>query len=335
VIVEDVQERAYPAFEVREGEKHFTPFQIANRLPLAPGKYKLEVELHQKQSGKSFRGSQNIVVNPPAAVSINGPLLVASVEQAAKPDAATPFQYFGSQFHPAARRQFTAESAMRVLFQLGVPAPAADYEVEYLMAHAQLREARRTVTEPVRAAQFRDGRLITSKSLSLAGLPEGDYRLVMNVRRLDNPGVVLASSNTGFHLVANAGESALYFDANTKQLAQPGVAAYVRALAAMVFKDQVAATAYLRQAVDQNPGNIFADANLVDLYYRLRQYSEISRLYDKLGMTPFEGSAESMAQISLSLWNVGQQARAREVLKSAQVSFPGNPLVTALAKTVQ
>jgi GWxTD domain-containing protein len=335
VIVEDVQERAYPAYQVVEGEKHFTPLQIANRLPLVPGKYKLEVELHQKQSGKSFRGFQNLVVSPPAAISINGPLLVASVEQAVKPDAATPFQYFGSQFHPAARRQFTAESALRVLFQLGVPAPAADYEVEYLVANAQLREARRTVTDTVRAAQFRDGRLLTSKSLSLAGLPEGDYRLVMNVRRLDNPAAVLASSNTGFHLVPSAGESALYFDENTRKLAQPGVAAYVRALAAFAQKDQTAATTYLRQAVDQNPGNIFADSSLVDLYYRLRQFSEVTRLYDKLGMMPFESSAESLAQISLSLWNQGQQGRAREVLKSAQTSFPGNPLVAALAKTVQ
>ena len=335
VIVEDVQERAYTAYEVSEGEKHFTPFQVANRLPLAPGKYRLEVELHQKQSGKSFRGFQNLVVNPPAAISMNGPLLVASVEKAARPDAATPFQYFGSQFHPAARRQFTADSALRVLFQLGVPVPAADYEVEYLLAHAQLREARSTVTETVRAAQFRDGRLLTSKSLPLAGLPEGDYRLVMNVRRLGDPAVVLASSNTGFHLVPSAGESALYFDENTRKLAQPGVAAYVRALAAIAQKDQAAATTYLRQAVDQNPGNIFADTSLVDLYYRLRQFSEVTRLYDKLGMMPFESSAESLAQISLSLWNQGQQGRAREVLKSARVSFPGNPLVTALAKTVQ
>jgi tetratricopeptide (TPR) repeat protein len=166
-------------------------------------------------------------------------------------------------------------------------------------------------------------------------LPEGDYRLVMNIRRLDNPAAVLASSNTGFHLVPSPGESALYFDENTRKLAQPGVAAYVRALAAFAQKDQAAATTYLRQAVDQNPGNIFADSSLVDLYYRMRQFSEVTRLYDKLGMKPFESSAESLAQISLSLWNQGQQGRAREVLKSAQTSFPGNPLVAALAKTVQ
>jgi tetratricopeptide (TPR) repeat protein len=127
----------------------------------------------------------------------------------------------------------------------------------------------------------------------------------------------------------------LYFDENTRKLSQPGVAAYVRALAATAQKDQTAATTYLRQAVDQNPGNIFADSSLVDLYYRLRQFSEVTRLYDKLGMMPFENSAESLAQISLSLWNQGQQGRARDVLKSAQTSFPGNPLVAALAKTIQ
>ena len=334
VVVEDAQERSYPAFDATNGEKHFTPFQIANRLPVAPGKYRLEVELHQQKAEKSFRGFQNLVVGG-NAVALSGPLLVNSVEAAAHPDAATPFQYFGSQFHPAARRQFTAESALRVLLEVSAPPPAADYEVEYVLAHTQLRDARRTVVESAPAAQFRNGHLLLSKSLPLAGLPEGDYRIVVNVRRTDNREQVLTSSNSGFHLVPAATAETLYFDANTKKLAQPGVAAYIRALAAMAQKDQGAATGYLRQAVDQNPSNVFADADLVDLYYRLRQFGEITKLYDRLGTRPFESSAESLTQISLSLWNSGQQDRAREVLKSAQESFPQNPLVAALAKTVR
>jgi tetratricopeptide (TPR) repeat protein len=221
-----------------------------------------------------------------------------------------------------------------VLFQAAVPAPAADYEIEYLLSHTQLRDARRTVTDTLRAAQFRGGRLLTSKSLSTAGLPEGDYRLVMNLRRLDQRDVVLASSNTGFHLVANAPAPTLYFDPNARKLAQPAMAAYIRALAALAHGEPAAAKVYLRQAVDQNPKNVFADTHLIDLYYRGRQFDEVTRLYDRLGMAPFEGSAESMAQISLSLWNLGQQGRAREVLQSARATFPGDPLVAALAKTV-
>ena len=333
VIVEDVQERSYPAFEVSGAEKIFKPFQIANRLPVVPGKYKLEVELHQKQSGKSFHGTQNIVVGSPGALSINGPLLVSSVQQSAHPDGATPFQFFGAQFHPSARRQFSNDTPMRVLFQLDAPPPVADYDVEYLVAHAQVREARRTVTDTIRASQFRDGRVLTSKAISLSGLPEGDYRLVMNVHRAGSP-EVLASSNAVFHLTQGASEAELYFDPNTRKLAQPGVAAYIRALGALALKDTAGATAYLQQAVAQAPGNMFADTQLVDLYYRSRNFAEITRLYDKLGMQPFESSAESLAQISLSFWNVGQWERAREVLKAAQETFPGNPLVAALAKTV-
>jgi hypothetical protein len=89
----------------------------------------------------------------------------------------------------------------------------------------------------------------------------------------------------------------LYFDPNARDVAKPGLAAYVRALCAQAHKDQPATTAYLRQAVEQNPGNIFADVNLVDLYYRARQFAEVTRLYDRLGMKPFENSAESLAQI--------------------------------------
>jgi TolA-binding protein len=335
VIVEDLQKRTYAAFEATDGQKRFKPFQIASRIPVIPGKYRLEVELHQNDSGKSFHGFQNIVVSGTEAVSISGPLLVSSVEQVAKPDSATPFQYFGSQFHPAARRQFTAESQCRVLLQLTAPPTPADYEVEYVLAHTQLRDARRTITETVHASQFRNGRLLTSKAFSLAGLAEGDYRLVVNMRRIDNPDVVVSSSNTGFHLVADAAEATLYFDPNTRMLAQPGVASYIRALAALAQKDQAAATRYLRQAVDQNPGNLFADTHLVDLYFRLKQYSDITHLYDRLGIMPFETSAEALAQISVSLWNQGDQNRAREVLQSARTNFPANPLVDAVAKTVR
>ena len=334
VIVEDVQDRSYPAFEVVNGEKRFTPFQIANRLPIVPGKYKLEVELRQKQSGKSFRGSQNIVAPGAGELSLSGPVLIGSVEQAPRPDAATPFQYFGAQFHPSARRQFQADTGIRVLFQLDAPAPASDYEAEYLIAHSQVRDARRTVTDTIKASQFVEGRNLTSKTLSLAGLPEGDYRMVLSIRRAESS-QVLASSNSIFHLVPEAVEAKLYFDPNTKKLVEPGVAAYIRALAALAQKDEAGATAYLRQAVDQAPANVFADTQLVDLYYRSRSFSEIKNLYNKLGMQPFEGSAESLAQISLSLWNEGEAGRARDVLKAAQETFPGNPLVAALAKTVR
>jgi len=154
------------------------------------------------------------------------------------------------------------------------------------------------------------------------------------VRQTANRDVILASSNAGLHLVPNAAEAALYFDENTRRLAQPGVAAYVRALGALAQRQDPAAVSYLRAAVDQNPGNVFADTNLVELYYRLRQFGEITKVYDKLGMRPFEGSAESLAQICLSLWTEGQQDRARDVLKYAQTSFPGNPLVDAVKKSV-
>jgi GWxTD domain-containing protein len=334
VIVEDAQQRAYPAFDTADAQSRFTPFQIANRLPVAPGKYRLEVELHQHQSGKSYRGFQNLVVGGNTA-SVSGPLLVSAVEPAARPDGATPFQYFGSQFHPAARRQFTADSSLRVLLEVTVPSPATDYEVEYVLAHTQLRDARNSVVEAVRAAQFRNGRLLLSKALPLAGLPEGDYRIVVNLREAEHRDAVAASSNTGFHLVPSASDATLYFDPNAREVAKPDVAAYVRALCAQAQKDQPAATTYLRQAVDQNPANIYADTNLVDLFYLSRRFAEITRLYDRLGMKPFENSAESLAQISLSLWDQGQADRARDVLRFAQATFPGNPLVEAVKKSVR
>ena len=52
-------------------------------------------------------------------------------------------------------------------------------------------------------------------------------------------------------------------------------------------------------------------------------------------MKLLENSAESLAQISLSLWDQGQADRARDVLRFAQATFPGNPLVEAVKKSVR
>lgn len=334
VVVEDSAERFWTAFEPTDGKKTFLPFQIAGRLPVAPGKYTLEVTIGERESKKSFHGQQSIVVSGHAPITVSGPLLVTGIAHPPHADATTPFQYFGTQFEPAAKHVLDPRLPLRILYQLESADTPEDLEIEYLIANAQNREARRTVTESIHAAQFRDKRLMTSKALPLAGLPDGEYRVVMTVKPAGSA-EVLASVNVALRLDAAAANASLYFDPNTRKMNQPGVAAYIRALCALSLGEPDIATSYLRQSVDQNPANETAAWQLIRSYVDAKRYADVAAMYSKLGEKPFEGSVESLAQLALSLWNAGQREGARTVLSDARQTYGEDPLVTAVAKTVR
>jgi hypothetical protein len=334
VVVEDSGDRRWLAFEATDGKKTFLPFQIAGRLPVAPGNYRLEVNIAQRESGKSYHGQQDIIVGGTAPITVSGPLLVTGISQPQHPDATTPFQYFGTQFQPAARHVVESRLPLRILYQLQTADTPEDLDIEYLIAHAQNRDDRRTLTENIHAAQFRDKRLISSKALPLTGLPDGDYRVVMTVKRAGSA-ESLASVNVALRLDSTAPDAALYFDPNTRRMNMPGVAAYIRGLCALALGEPDKATNYLRQSVDQNPANETAAWQLVRSYFQAKRYTDVAAMYNKLGEKPFEGSVESLAQLSLSLWNTGQQEGARSVLADAKQTYGDDPLVAAVAKTVR
>jgi GWxTD domain-containing protein len=331
LIVEDSEERAYPAFEETAEGKKFHPFQIANRLPLVSGGYQLEVQVNNRKAGRSYKVEKNFVVDPPGKVALTGPLLAAAVETVGRPDPTTPFQYFGAQFHPAAGRRFTLREPLRVLFQ--IQASAADYQIEYVVANSQLREQRRNFTDRIAASEFKDGRLLKAKSIALTGLDPGDYRIVLN---LHTTGVaaILASVTLPFRIGDSEPDTSLYFLANARNVASRGVAAYIRALESISQKDQAAGIAYLRQSLEQNPANAFASQYLIQLYFSRRQFQPVTELYQHLGIDPFKASAETLAQISVSFWQAGDAARAREVLETARALFPKNPLLEATEKNL-
>jgi GWxTD domain-containing protein len=333
-VIEDAQERAYTAYEARDGEKKFLPFQIANRLPVVPGKYRLEIDIAQRQSGKSYHGQQVFTVGNPNGISISGPLLVEKAEPVQKPESGVPFQYFGAQFHPAGRHLFSTQEPLRLLFQLETADAPQDYDIEYVLAHTQFRESRKTATETITASQFRERRLLSSKAIPLNDLAEGEYRVVMNVRKSGSP-EILSSANVALRIGAATGPDALYFDPTTRKIAQPGVSAYLRALGAFSQKQPDLATAYLKQSVEQNPANPFATDQLVRSYFASRRYGDVATLYNKLGAGPFEKSSEAMSQISLSFWNAGDKERAKEILRNARTAFPEDPLIAAAGKTIR
>jgi tetratricopeptide (TPR) repeat protein len=339
LIAEDAEESAYAAYDPeqnRDRKGAFQPFQVGNRLPLVPGNYKLEVLVTNRDTARTYKGEQKIVAGPGKQVSLTGPLMASSVARVARPDAVTPFQYFGIQFHPASGRKLIRREPLRLLFELqeGAGAAPKQYEIEYLLAHIHEREMRRTLNDSVTPDRFQNGRLLMSKTIPLTELDSGDYRLVVNLRAAGSQ-EVLTSANLPIRIEDEQSDAPLYFLANSRNIAARGVAAYIRALESVAEKNDAAATDYLRQALDQNPANTYAGQYLVQLYFNSRKFAPVTELYKRLGITPFKASAETLAQISVSFWQTGDRGQAREVLQAAQDYFPKNPLLAATASNLK
>lgn len=335
LIVEDAEESAYPARDASGNEK-FQPFELGNRVPLVPGDYKLEIQITNRDTSRTYKGEQKITAGPGKQIAVTGPLLASSVSRVARPDAATPFQYFGIQFHPASRRKLIRREPLRLLFELQEKAGATrqEYQIEYVLAHIHEREFRHTLTDSVTPDRFQNGRLMMSKTIPLAEMEPGDYRLVLNVKGTGSP-AVLASANLPIRIEDEQSDAPLYFLANSRGITAQGVAPYIRALESIAQKNDTAATDYLRQSLDQNPSNAYAGQYLVQLYFNGHKFQPVTELYKRLGIKPFSASAETLAEISLSFWKTGDRGQAREVLQAAQEYFPKNPLLAATASNLR
>lgn len=333
-VLEDSEERTYPAFVGASAGASsagtFTPFVLAGRLPIEPGSYKFEIALANREAQQTFKGEAQVTAGPTTQASFYGPLVTTSVDRVARPDPFQPFQYFGVQFHPSARHEVSHPDPLRLLFELHEPpGSTADYQMEYTVAQIQDKDARRSITEEVPHSQFKDGRLLKSKSIAINDLENGDYRLIVTLRRAGSP-EVLASANSPLRISADKSGLPMYFLSGQQTLGRPGVVAYMRALEAASQKSDSAAADYLRQALDQNPGNTFAGQYLVELYFGERKYSPIADLYKHLGIAAFKGSPVTLAQIAVSFRQSGDAEQARSVISTGLGLFPGNATLAAL-----
>jgi GWxTD domain-containing protein len=335
-VLENSEERSFAAFDdAGSGEKKFTPFEVASRIPIEPGAYKLMVEVTNRQAQQTYKGETTVAAGPVSRASFAGPLVTTSVDRVARPNPFQPFQYFGVQFHPAVRHEINHPDPLRLLFELHEPpGDTANYQMEYIVTPLLEKEGRRTTTEEISQSEFKDGRLLKSKTIAVNDLENGDYRLIVNLRQ-SGASEVVASANMPLRISGDKSELPLYFLSEIQGLARPGVAAYMRALEAISQKNDAAALSYFQQALDQNPGNTFAGQYLVQLYFAQQKYGPIADLYKRLGIDTFKASPVTLAQIALSFRQSGDASQARNVITAGLGFYPGNATLSALQSRAQ
>jgi GWxTD domain-containing protein len=335
-VLEDADDRSFAAFEdTPAGEKKFAPFVLAGRIPIEPGSYKLAIEISNREAQQAYKGEIEVSAGTGTHAGLSGPLVTSSVDRVARANPFQPFQYFGVQFHPAARHQINHPDPLRLLFELHEPAGStADYQIEYIVTRLLEKEGRRSIIDDAPHSEFKDGRLLKSKTIAVNDLENGDYRLIVNLRVVGSPEVV-ASTNMPLKISGEKSDLPLYFLSDTQALGRPGVVAYMRALEAISQKNDAAAADYLRQALEQNPANTFAGQDLVQLYFTQRKFSPIADLYKKLGIAAFKSSPVTLAQIALSFRQSGDAEQARSVITAGLGLYPGNATLSALQTRAQ
>lgn len=319
LVFEDSAEASYPAYE----QGRFRPFLLASRIPVAPGAYRLELEVVNREASR-YRTAERIF---DAGESVLGePVLVQAVRTAGPETPGTPFRYFGVQFVPAANRVFTQRDSLRVLFPIQAEgSPERVYQLEYILAHRVDRDLRRTFTETVPGAEFRNGRLLKAKTLPLGDLAPGDYRMVIHLREQGSPRV-MASANIGFHIQESSPLVELYVAGNRQGLSAPA-SAYLRGLAAVAQRRSAQAESYLRSAVESRPANPDALRLLASLYHRSGKHNLAGALYHNFGGAFLSSHPESLAQVALSLAHTGDLAAADNLLADGQRRFPNDRIL--------
>jgi hypothetical protein len=89
-------------------------------------------------------------------------------------------------------------------------ASTANYQMEYIVTPRRKRRAAAAVTEEIPQSEFKDGRLLKSKTIAVNDLENGDYRLIVNLRQAGSSEVV-ASANMPLRISGDKSDLPLYF----------------------------------------------------------------------------------------------------------------------------
>lgn len=314
---------------------------IEGRLPLAPGKYKVEFAVNNKIKQTTFRNETEVVVPvPPASgIFITQPIAFSGAQASQSTSAPFSFREAGVKFSPLVPQQLdlTTNDELNILYQLW--APPADPRVnrgkklivEYGYGRPGVAGDSKLIRDEAPRDQFDpSGSMLTGKKIPLADLRPGNYRLVITVIDPDTQQKSFASLN--FRVVSTGAATGSWYitgDDIAKSV-QDGTMDYERALSYQAQGDQKSGIQWLRKAVERNPQNQAALTKLVDSYFAGQAFSSIADLFARSGITG-DTDESTILHIAESLVRTGKPQQAVSLLESAlKLKQPSGPLYLAL-----
>jgi GWxTD domain-containing protein len=157
------------------------PFSFEDRMPVAPGIYRLTVSVTNKAANLTYEASREVIVAPASNdLSVSDIVIFAKFDRDSR---TRPFGFGGIKFVPDASAQVASASKLDICYQLRVPHPTASgLPVEYVIGNVAGR-FRKSFDDTIDLKNLdKFGSLITAKELSLEGIPPGSYQLAIRIK---------------------------------------------------------------------------------------------------------------------------------------------------------
>lgn len=320
------------------------PFGFEGKLPLAPGKYKVEFVLSNLLGHSAFRTEKEIFVPAMQPDDLQVTDLVPFVEAHAVsggPSHLLPFTGAGVQFVPRVGQELelTQGQDLSFFYQIWATRPAggspdSKLDVEYAYGRMGAHDVVR-VQDQVTAKQFdAGGSLINGKKIPTLDLAPGTYRMVLTVHdAATGTAQKKAFSNLIFRVSPRTSQPVAW-DISDEELAEDaakGISDYQRALCYLATDNKAEAQQWIARAFDKDPRNELYRERLVQLYFGRGSYAQITEMFKRHGIT--EGTADdTILRIAESFDKVGDIPSAIRLLESAtSVKTSSGPLYIALS----
>jgi hypothetical protein len=323
------------------------PFGYESWLPLAPGKYKLELVLTNVLSKTAFTAEREVVVPAPPqdAFALTDVVAFSQARTVEQPQAAVrPFTSGGVNFTPYVGPELNLLPGedLKIFYQIWLPPTRSEslagkkLLVDYAYGRPSVQGSTQVIHDEVGKDQFDlGGAMINGKRIPTTDLPVGNYRMAITVTDPETQQKRFGSFS--FHIVSEQAPPLDAWDAydDLADYVKTGQAEYERGLTYLYAADQPQAAQWFAKAVKRNPNNNLARARLADFYFSQREFSKVVELYSQMVVTA-ETEEETILNVADSFDKIGNTKKAANVVESALAVKPtSGPLYLALSTYYQ
>jgi GWxTD domain-containing protein len=323
------------------------PFGYESWLPLAPGKYKLELVLTNILNKTSFTAERDVVVPAPPqdAFALTDVVAFSQAKTIEPAQAAVlPFTCGGVNFTPYVGPELNLLPGedLKIFYQIWLPPTHSEnlagkkLLVDYAYGRPSLTGTAQVIHDEVAKDQFDlGGALINGKKIPTTDLPAGNYRMAITVTDPETQQKRFGSFS--FHIVSDQASPLDAWDAydDLADYVKTGQAEYERGLTYLLAADPKQAAQWFTKALKKNPNNEMARARLADFYFSQRDFAKVLELYSQMVVTP-QTEEETILNVADSFDKTGNVKKAADVVESAIAVKPASgPLYLALSSYYQ
>lgn len=314
-------------------------FGYEGRLPLPPGKYKIQFQFTDEIKHTSFPAEREVVVPSRPSEGMRITEVVPFSEATTTVSSLFPFTAAGVRFTPSSPDlTLIPGQDLEFFYQIwastsDLSPSTEDLQVEYGYGRMGMHDTK-SIKESLARNQFDShGAMINGKKISTADLAPGTYRMAITVT--DPTSHARSVAGFQFH-IAESNPSPPIWDVSDPEASedyQKGRREYQRALCYVMLGQDQNAVGYLKSSYTKHPAEQTRD-RLVDILYSRQSFNEVAELYTKGGVTA-DTSEETVLAMAESLRHLGEVGKSIQVLEAELPFRKSSALYLGLARYYQ